>query len=118
MRYPAFFSPIAWGIGQHVGIIRQAGLLGLGMVLAGCASQRSPLPPDVHATDHGAIGATEGPAWHDGFIYFTGRKAINRLGPDGTDHGFPRPAGGWRPERTGVRPRRGVCSPAKPRAGG
>jgi gluconolactonase len=39
--------------------------------------------PGAVPKDHGAIRATEGPAWKDGSLYFTDGKHINRLGPDG-----------------------------------
>jgi gluconolactonase len=39
--------------------------------------------PGAVPKDHGAIGATEGPAWKDGSLYFTDGKHINRLGSDG-----------------------------------
>lgn len=54
-----------------------------GLFLAACASQRSSIAPGAVPKDHGAIGATEGPAWKDGSLYFTDGKHINRLGPDG-----------------------------------
>lgn len=54
-----------------------------GLFLAACASQRSPIAPGAVPKDHGAIGATEGPAWKDGSLYFTDGKHINRMGPDG-----------------------------------
>lgn len=54
-----------------------------GLFLSACASQRSPIAPGAVPKDHGAIGATEGPAWHDGSLYFTDGKHINRMGPDG-----------------------------------
>lgn len=44
---------------------------------------RSPIVSGAVPKDHGAIGATEGPAWKDGSLYFTDGKHINRLGPDG-----------------------------------
>ncbi|WP_395737948.1 SMP-30/gluconolactonase/LRE family protein [Prosthecobacter sp.] len=44
---------------------------------------RSPIVPGAKPKDHGAIGATEGPVWHDGSLYFTDGKHINRMGPDG-----------------------------------
>jgi gluconolactonase len=44
---------------------------------------RSPLPPGAAAKDHGRIGATEGPAWKDGSLYFTDGKHINRRDPNG-----------------------------------
>ncbi|MFO1484813.1 MAG: SMP-30/gluconolactonase/LRE family protein [Verrucomicrobiaceae bacterium] len=53
------------------------------LVLASCSSLRSPIVPGAAPKDHGAIGATEGPAWHDGSLYFTDGKHINRMGPDG-----------------------------------
>ncbi|MGV3660176.1 MAG: SMP-30/gluconolactonase/LRE family protein [Prosthecobacter sp.] len=58
-------------------------LLALGLVLASCSSMRSPIVPGAKPKDHGAIGATEGPAWKDGSLYFTDGKHINRMGPDG-----------------------------------
>lgn len=51
--------------------------------LASCTSLQSPVKPGAKAIDHGKIGATEGPAWKDGSLYFTDGKHINRLGPDG-----------------------------------
>lgn len=55
----------------------------LGLALASCSSMRSPIAADAVPKDHGAIGATEGPAWKDGSLYFTDGKHINRMGPDG-----------------------------------
>lgn len=57
--------------------------LGLAFALASCSSLRSPIVPGAKPKDHGAIGATEGPAWKDGSLYFTDGKHINRMGPDG-----------------------------------
>ncbi|MBL9131824.1 MAG: SMP-30/gluconolactonase/LRE family protein [Verrucomicrobiaceae bacterium] len=54
-----------------------------GLTLASCSSKRSPIVPGATPKDHGAIGATEGPAWKDGSLYFTDGKHINRMGPDG-----------------------------------
>ncbi|MBK8041153.1 MAG: SMP-30/gluconolactonase/LRE family protein [Verrucomicrobiaceae bacterium] len=48
-----------------------------------CSSMRSPIVDGAKPKDHGAIGATEGPAWKDGSLYFTDGKHINRMGPDG-----------------------------------
>ena len=42
-----------------------------------------PIASGAIPKDHGAIGATEGPAWKDGSLYFTDGKHINRMGPDG-----------------------------------
>lgn len=53
------------------------------LFLLSCSSMRSPVVEDVKPKDHGAIGATEGPAWKDGSLYFTDGKHINRMGPDG-----------------------------------
>lgn len=55
--------------------------LAIGLALASCTS--SPVVPSAKPKDHGAIGATEGPAWKDGSLYFTDGKHINRMGPDG-----------------------------------
>lgn len=44
---------------------------------------QSPIKPGARPKDHGKIGATEGPAWKDGSLYFTDSGYINRLGPDG-----------------------------------
>jgi gluconolactonase len=49
---------------------------------------RSPIAAKAKPKDHGAIGATEGPAWKDGSLYFTDGKHINRLGPDGKTRVF------------------------------
>lgn len=53
------------------------------LLLVSCSSMRSPIVDGALAKDHGAIGATEGPAWQDGSLYFTDGKHINRRGPDG-----------------------------------
>jgi gluconolactonase len=53
------------------------------LVLVSCSSMRSPIVEAAKPKDHGAIGATEGPVWKDGSLYFTDGKHINRLGPDG-----------------------------------
>jgi gluconolactonase len=55
----------------------------LGLVLVSCSSLRSPIVPGAVPKNHGVIGATEGPAWKDGSLYFTDGKHINRMGPDG-----------------------------------
>lgn len=55
----------------------------LGLALVSCSSMRSPIAADAVPKDHGAIGATEGPAWKDGSLYFTDGKHINRMSPDG-----------------------------------
>lgn len=39
-------------------------------------------------------GAGEGPAWHDGSLYFSGGGKISRLGPDGNVSVFREPSGG------------------------
>ncbi len=57
--------------------------LALALILVSCSSLRSPVVPGATPKDHGAIGATEGPAWKDGSLYFTDGKHINRMGPDG-----------------------------------
>lgn len=54
-----------------------------GLLLTSCSSMRSPIVSGAVPKDHGAIGATEGPAWKDGSLYFTDGKHINRLGPEG-----------------------------------
>ena len=54
-----------------------------GLLVTSCSSLRSPIVPGAVPKDHGAIGATEGPAWKDGSLYFTDGKHINRLGSDG-----------------------------------
>lgn len=53
------------------------------LLLVSCSSMRSPIVDVAKARDHGAIGATEGPAWQKGSLYFTDGKHINRMGPDG-----------------------------------
>ena len=58
-------------------------MLAVCLALASCTSMRSPIVPGAVPKDHGAIGATEGPAWKDGSLYFTDGKHINRMGPDG-----------------------------------
>ena len=68
---------------MHRMSLRQLSSLALALILAACSSQRSPVVPGAKPKDHGAIGATEGPAWKDGSLYFTDGKHINRMGPDG-----------------------------------
>lgn len=53
------------------------------LALSSCASMRSPIPVGAVATDHGRIGAGEGPAWKGGSLYFTDGKHINRRDPSG-----------------------------------
>jgi gluconolactonase len=53
------------------------------LLLVSCSSMRSPIANGAKARDHGAIGATEGPAWQNGSLYFTDGKHINQMGPDG-----------------------------------
>ncbi len=53
------------------------------LAMVSCSTTSSPLVPGSNPKDHGNIGATEGPAWKDGSLYFTDGKHINRLGPDG-----------------------------------
>lgn len=53
------------------------------LLLVSCSTMQSPIANGAKARDHGAIGATEGPAWKDGSLYFTDGKHINRMGPDG-----------------------------------
>lgn len=54
-----------------------AALAGL---LSSCAMvARSPVAAGTQATDHGRIGAGEGPVWRDGSLYFTDGTHINRL---------------------------------------
>lgn len=47
--------------------------------LVSCSNLASPIPPGTKIKDHGLIGAGEGPAWKDGWLYFTDGKHINRL---------------------------------------
>jgi len=68
---------------MHCMSFRTLSNLALVLILASCSSQRSPIVPGAKPKDHGAIGATEGPAWKDGSLYFTDGKHINRMGPDG-----------------------------------
>ncbi len=63
-------------------------LLLLTLALGSCTSTTSPLAPQAMATNHGSIGAVEGPAWKNGSLYFTDGKHINRLGPDGKTRVF------------------------------
>ena len=55
----------------------------LALALSSCASLRSPILPGAVATDHGRIGAGEGPAWKDDSLYFTDGKHINRRDASG-----------------------------------
>ncbi len=68
---------------MHCMSFRTLSNLALALILASCSSQRSPIVPGAKPKDHGAIGATEGPAWKDGSLYFTDGKHINRMAPDG-----------------------------------
>lgn len=61
-------------------------------MLASCSSMRSPVAPGAMPKDHGLIGAGEGPAWHDGSLYFTDGKHINRMDPQGRTSVFRRNA--------------------------
>ena len=58
------------------------------LILASCSSIPSPIAAGSKPKDHGAIGATEGPAWKDGSLYFTDGKHINCLAPDGKTRVF------------------------------
>ncbi|WP_146848249.1 SMP-30/gluconolactonase/LRE family protein [Brevifollis gellanilyticus] len=58
-------------------------LLLVPLVLASCSTMPSPIVPGAKPTDHGLIGAGEGPAWKDGSLYFTDGKHINRMDPKG-----------------------------------
>lgn len=49
------------------------------ILLNACASSTSPLASNAKVTDHGDVGATEGPAYHDGYLYFTDGGPINRM---------------------------------------
>lgn len=51
--------------------------------LTACSTLQSPVARGAKPKDHGRIGAGEGPAWHDGSLYFTDGECINRMGPDG-----------------------------------
>lgn len=51
--------------------------------LTACSTLQSPVARGAKPKDHGRIGAGEGPAWHDGSLYFTDGERINRMGPDG-----------------------------------
>jgi gluconolactonase len=63
-------------------------LAALTALFASCSSMDSPIPRGARATDHGLIGAGEGPAWKDGSLYFTDGLHINRLDPDGRTRVF------------------------------
>lgn len=50
------------------------------IALASCSvMETSPITTGAKACDYGKIGAGEGPAWKDGFLYFTDGTHINRL---------------------------------------
>lgn len=49
---------------------------------------------DASPTQLAKSGAGEGPAWHNGFLYFSGGGKISRLGPDGKVSVFRDPSGG------------------------
>lgn len=55
----------------------------LTLSLASCTTMRSPIAAGAKPVDHGAIGATEGPAWKDGNLYFTDAGLINRMDAKG-----------------------------------
>lgn len=63
--------------------IRLCPLVAASLLLASCSTMQSPLVPGAKAKDHGMIGAGEGPAWHDGSLYFTDGEHINRMDPRG-----------------------------------
>jgi gluconolactonase len=48
-------------------------------LLSACESSQNPLAPGAVAKDHGVVGATEGPAYHDGYLYFTDGGPLNRM---------------------------------------
>ena len=47
--------------------------------LVSCATTSSPIPRGARTTDHGRIGAGEGPAWSGDSLYFTDGVHINRM---------------------------------------
>ena len=51
--------------------------------LTACSTHQSPVARGAKPRDHGLIGAGEGPAWHNGSLFFTDGKHINRMEPDG-----------------------------------
>ncbi len=63
--------------------IRTVALLVCTFTLTACSTFQTPVARGAKPKDHGLIGAGEGPAWHDGSLYFTDGERINRMGPDG-----------------------------------
>jgi gluconolactonase len=58
------------------------------------AAADAPIAPGVKPTNHGAIGAGEGPAWSPaGMLYFSGGGKISRWYPDGKVDVFRDPSG-------------------------
>ena len=63
--------------------LRSASLALVFASFTACSSSRSPIAPGAVPKDHGLIGAGEGPAWKDGWLYFTDGQHINRMDPKG-----------------------------------
>ena len=58
-------------------------LLVVAAALTSGAASSTPIPSGAQATDHGNVGAGEGPAWKDGALYFTDGRHINRWDESG-----------------------------------
>ena len=56
-------------------------LVGLMAACASISASSDPIVAGAGATDHGAVGAGEGPAWHQGYLYCTDGKHVNRFDP-------------------------------------
>lgn len=63
--------------------------------VASPAAENSPLPPNIKPSNHGEIGADEGPAWHpSGQLYFTGGDRITQRDAKGQTRVYREPSGG------------------------
>ena len=56
-----------------------AAIASVALVLPACSTTKSPVARGALPKDHGLIGAGEGPAWHDGSLYFVDGERINRM---------------------------------------
>jgi gluconolactonase len=58
------------------------------LALTACSTYQTPIVRDAVPKDHGLIGAGEGPAWHDGSLYFVDGERINRMDARGRTTAF------------------------------
>lgn len=73
------------------------------------APLRSPIPPGAKPVQLASSGAGEGPAWRDGWLYFSGGGKISRWKPGGAVEVFRDPSGGSNGLRFDAQGRLIVC---------